>query len=116
MQLKRYKTTIFFSFLVFVALLTGGKAYGQEQERITTKEVQEVVDLIEDPNKRAVLVKTLKNLILAKEAAMGKDEKASAKPDKKKGRSAGLVPGIYYFYRIQHLRACLWSRRQAHFR
>ena len=94
MQLKRYKTTIFF-FLVFVALLTGGKAYGQEQEGITTKEVQEVVDLIEDPNKRAVLVKTLKNLIQAKEAAIGKDEKASAKPDEKKGRELLIVEQFF---------------------
>ncbi|MFH1293722.1 MAG: hypothetical protein ABIJ44_06270, partial [Pseudomonadota bacterium] len=95
MKLKRYQTTIFCSFLVFVALLAGGKAYGQEKERITTKEVQEVVDLIEDPNKRAVLVKTLKNLILAKEAAMGKDEKASAKPDKKKGRELLIIEEVF---------------------
>ncbi|MFH1488619.1 MAG: hypothetical protein ABII06_06935, partial [Pseudomonadota bacterium] len=95
MQLKRYKTTIFCSFLVFVAFLSWGKAYAQEKERITTKEVQEVVDLIEDPNKRAVLLKTLKNLIQAKEAAMGKDEKTSAKPDDKKGRESLIIEQLF---------------------
>jgi len=96
MQLKRYQAAIFFSFLVFVALSTGGKAYGQGKEQITAKEAQGVVDLIEDPNKRAALVKTLKNLILAKEAAMGKEEKASAKPNEKKGRKLLIIEQFFY--------------------
>jgi moderate conductance mechanosensitive channel len=101
MQLKRYQAAIFFSFLVLVAFLTAGKAYGQEKEGITTKEVQGVVDLIEDPNRRAVLVKALKNLIRAKEAAMGKDERTSAGPGEKKGRELLLIE--QFFSRFQTL-------------
>jgi len=95
MQLKRYQATIFLSFLMVMAFLTGGKAYGQEKERITTKEVQGVVDLIEDPNRRAVFVKKLKNLIQANEAAMGKDKGASAKPEEEKGRKFLIIEQLF---------------------
>ena len=47
----------------------GQRGYGQEKEHITAKQLEEVVDIIEDPNKRAVFVNNLKNLIQAKEEA-----------------------------------------------
>ena len=93
MKSKRYQMAVFF--LVFLALLLGENGYGQENERITTMELQEVVDLIEDPNKRAVLVKTLKTIIQAKEAPTVKDDSKSAKPTEEKRRELLIIERFF---------------------
>ena len=84
MKLREYQIAAFL--LLALVFLTGEKGYGQEKAPNTTKQLQEVVDLIEDPNKRAVFVNTLKNLIKAKEEATRKEEKESAKPPDEKTR------------------------------
>jgi len=89
MKLREYQIAAFL--FLFLVLWIGEKGYGQENERITTKHLAEVVDLIEDPDKRAVFVNTLKNLIMAKEEATRKEEKESAKPPDEKTRELFVI-------------------------
>jgi len=77
---ERLFVSIFFFILVF---LLPTLSSGQGQEKLSTKDIQEVVDLLEDSQKRETFVKDLKNLKQLKEATVKEGEEKKIKPPDK---------------------------------
>lgn len=84
MARRRFCRVFYMVFSILVCLSFAAKAYTQEKKDVSTKDLQELVSLMEDPKKREIFVKDLKNLIDAREATKKEAEpsKAAAKREK----------------------------------
>jgi uncharacterized membrane protein YdbT with pleckstrin-like domain len=81
---KKYRRLVMsvFGIIVFSFSTPG---FGQEKENISTKDIKEMVDLLENPQKREAFVKDLKNLKQLKEATpKGGQEKEAKQPEKER--------------------------------
>ncbi|MFH0845698.1 MAG: hypothetical protein V1930_09470, partial [Pseudomonadota bacterium] len=93
MDRKKIKLILFPLVLFFLSLMHLHPCYSQDKETPVTKDLQELVNQLEDPNKREALVKDLKTLIQLKEA--GTKEKEALKPPEKKERDALLIENLF---------------------
>ncbi len=71
---------------VSLALLMANPGFAQSQEQVTTKELEQVVDLMEDPQKREIFLKNLRSVIQAQDAAKEIEKNEQVYLPKKKGR------------------------------
>jgi len=95
MDRRRYQYIFFCVITVFLALLLTPPGYCQEKESISKKDLQDVVDLLEDAQKREVFLKDLRNLIQLKEATAKEKEKTKAKPPEKKEREVLVIENLF---------------------
>lgn len=84
MDWRKYQRLFTGVFSVMLVLSLSTPVFGQEQEKLSTRDIQEMVDLLEDPQKREVFINDLKNLKQLKEATVNESEKKAAKPPEKK--------------------------------
>ena len=84
MDWRKYQRLLTGVLRVLLVLSLSAPVFGQEKERLSTRDIQEMVDLLEDPRKREVFVKDLKNLKQLKEATTKESEKKAATPPEKK--------------------------------
>ncbi len=94
MNQKVYQHIVFCLFWVFLALFFTTPGYSQEKERLSKKDLQEVTDLLEDPQKREIFLKDLKSLIEAKDAARELEKKAEGIPVGKE-REALVIENLF---------------------
>ena len=80
---NRKNSIYLFGFFLIILFLTS--AHGQEKAGVSSKELEEVVDLIEDPQKREAFIRDLKNIIQVKEEVVNKSEKETGSPAKRVG-------------------------------
>jgi hypothetical protein len=86
-EMGRRKHIIHTMFLVFFILFPGVTASGVVKEGVSPSELQEVVNLIEDPQKREPFLKELKAFINVKEAATNRGvAERTVVPEKKIGK------------------------------
>jgi len=83
MDRKGFYSALLCVLWVSLALLTANLSFAQGQEQVTSKELQEVVDLMEDPQKREIFLKNLKSVIQAQDAAREIEKKPIAIPARK---------------------------------
>jgi small conductance mechanosensitive channel len=81
--------------LIFLAILIATPTYGQDKEKVSAKELQEVMDLMEDPQKREGFLRDLKNIIQAKEAATKEIKKKPTKLPEKKEREVLVIENLF---------------------
>jgi small-conductance mechanosensitive channel len=81
---KKYRRLVM-SVLGIIVFSFSTPGFGQEKENISTKDIKEMVDLLENPQKREAFVKDLKNLKQLKEATpKGGQEKEAKQPEKER--------------------------------
>ena len=82
--------------LVFVAVWMALPSYGlekatQKPEEVSTKELSDLVDRLEDPQKREAFLKDLKSLIQLREAAVREREGEPRRAPEKKEKQESLL-------------------------
>ena len=75
-------------------------AYGEDMREsgnaeISTKELSEVVDLLEDSKRRETFVRDLKNLIKVKESRTKESEEVSRKPEEKNEKKLLVIENLF---------------------
>jgi small conductance mechanosensitive channel len=80
---------------IFLAILLATPTYGQEKEKVSAKELSEVMDLMEDPQKREGFLRDLKNIIQAREAATEERVKGPAERPARKEREVLLIENLF---------------------
>ena len=85
-------------FSILVCLSFTAKAYTQEKKDVSTRDLQELVSLMEDPKKRETFVKDLKNLIDAREST--KKEAEPSKAEAKREKEILLIETIFSRFEI----------------
>jgi small-conductance mechanosensitive channel len=81
--------------LIFLASLMATATYGQEKEKVSAKELREVMDLMEDPQKREGFLRDLNNIMRAKEAATEEREKRPVERPVKKEREVLVIENLF---------------------
>ncbi|KPK29992.1 MAG: hypothetical protein AMK69_04775 [Nitrospira bacterium SG8_3] len=95
MHWTRGNRGLFGILLVFLAILMATATYGQEKEKVSAKELREVMDLMEDPQKRDVFLRDLKNIIQAREAATEERAKRPVERPVKKEREVLVIENLF---------------------
>ena len=94
MEWRKYERLLIGVFFIIFVLLLPAPGFGQGQEGLSTKEIQEVVNLLEDPQKRETFVKDLKNLKQLKEVTLKEEQTKKAKPPDKE-RKVLFIEGLF---------------------
>ncbi len=81
--------------LIFLAISIATPTYGQEKGKVSAKELREVMDLMEDPQKREGFLRNLKNIIQAREAATEEREKRPVERPVKEEREVLVIENLY---------------------
>ena len=81
--------------LIFLALLIAIPTYGQEKEKVSGKELQDVMDLMEDPQKREGFLRDLKNIIQAREVATEEREKRPVEQPAREEREVLVIENLF---------------------
>ncbi|MFC1822831.1 hypothetical protein ACFL9T_09005, partial [Thermodesulfobacteriota bacterium] len=92
---------LFLVLSVLIVTLLSTNTYAQNQEPVSQKEIGEIVDLMEDPNKREAFLRNLKNLQRLKEPAPVDEAVPAAKPTEVKKRPALAIENL--FVRFEYL-------------
>ncbi|MGD9074971.1 MAG: mechanosensitive ion channel family protein [Desulfobacteraceae bacterium] len=95
MHWTRVKRRLFGISFIFLAILLATTTYGQESEKVSAKELKEVMALMEDPQKREGFLKDLKNIIQAREAATEEREKRPVGRPGKKEREVLVIENLF---------------------
>jgi len=94
MDLRKHERLFMGVFFIILVLLLSTHSFGQGQEKLSTKDIQEMVDLLEDPQKRETFVKDLRNLKQLKEVTLKEGQKKEAKPPGKE-REVLLIENLF---------------------
>jgi small-conductance mechanosensitive channel len=81
--------------LIFLAILMATATYGQEKEKVSAKELREVMDLMEDPQKREGFLRDLNNIMRAKEAATDEREKRPVERPVREERKMLVIENLF---------------------
>jgi small conductance mechanosensitive channel len=81
--------------LIFLAILIATPTYGQDKESLSNKDLQEVVNLLEDPQKREIFLKDLRSVIIAKEVAAKETREKLAGPPQKREREVLVIENLF---------------------
>ncbi|MGD9321863.1 MAG: mechanosensitive ion channel, partial [Desulfobacteraceae bacterium] len=86
--------------LIFLAILMATLTYGQEKEKVSAKELREVMDLMEDPQKREGFLRDLKNIMQAREAATEKRAKRPAERPARKEKEVLIIENLFSRFNV----------------
>ncbi|MFC1580341.1 mechanosensitive ion channel family protein [Thermodesulfobacteriota bacterium] len=93
MKLITARKPWFMALMIFLFLSTAVFSFAQENKPATTSDLKEIVTLLEDPQKREVLVKNLKHMIQVQEA--GQKEAARPPSALKRAREISFVASVF---------------------
>ncbi len=97
MACRRFCRVFYVVLSILVCLSFAAKAHTQEKKDVSTKDLQELVNLMEDPKKRETFVKDLKDLIDAQEATK---EAGPSSAEAKGKREILLIETIFSKFEI----------------